>query len=58
MQQMQQLYWGVNGTLISIFHIEIWKVEFAGGFQFSYSCKTSENMRKSFSLQNFQCRKS
>ena len=47
MQQMQQLYWGVNGTLISIFHIEIWKVEFAGGFQFSYSCKTSENMRKS-----------
>ena len=26
MQQMQQMYWGVNGTLISIFHIEIWKL--------------------------------
>ena len=57
MQQMQQLYWGVNGTLISIFHIEIWKVDLLGVFNFHILVKrvkicANHFLFKIFSVEN------
>ena len=57
MQQMQQMYWGVNGTLISIFHIEIWKVDLLGFFNFHILVKrvkicANHFLFKIFSVEN------